>query len=121
MTLFLAGPLSKTGATSTRHSARTWWSRKTLAYTEVAAISHEQQTAPYRLACGRTEMLVDACSPQLCYRRLRRLDSRHWLQSAIRGTAAPFAATVILLMITCWAFSIYTEEAPTIAEVFASR
>jgi hypothetical protein len=51
------------------------------------------------------EMFVDGVLAATLYRRLRRLDSRHWLQSAIRRTAVPFAAAAILLMIAGWAFS----------------
>jgi hypothetical protein len=65
------------------------------------------------------EVLVDGVLAATLYRRLRRLDSRHWLQSAVRRTIAPFAVTAVLVMIAGWGFQVYAPEARTIGEVFA--
>lgn len=63
------------------------------------------------------EMLVDGVLSATLYRRLRRIESRHWLQSAIRRTIVPFAITAVLVSIAGWALSSYAPEARTLGDV----
>lgn len=66
------------------------------------------------------EMLVDGVLAATLYRKLRRLESRHWLQSAVRRTIAPFAITAMLVSLAGWGLSTYAPEARTLGEVLAS-
>lgn len=67
------------------------------------------------------ELLLDGVLAATLYRRLRRLDSRHWLQSAVRRTFVPFAVTTVLMMAAGWGLSTYAPEARSLGEVIASR
>lgn len=67
------------------------------------------------------ELLLDGVLAATLYRRLRRLDSRHWLQSAVRRTVVPFAITVLLMMAAGWGMSAYAPNARTLGEVLATR
>lgn len=62
------------------------------------------------------ELLVDGVLSATLYRRLRRLDPRHWLQSAVRRTIVPFAITAGLAITGGWALMLYAPEARTLAE-----
>ena len=50
------------------------------------------------------------------YRNLRRSDSRHWLATAVRKTAVPFALTAVFLAIVGTAITAYAPGARTIGE-----
>lgn len=63
------------------------------------------------------EMLVDGVLAATLYRRLRRLEPRHWLQAAIRRTIVPFAITALLVSLAGWGLSIYAPGARTLGEV----
>lgn len=66
------------------------------------------------------ELLLDGVLAATLYRRLRRLDTRHWLRSAIRRTLVPFAVTALLMMATGWALSAYAPAARSLGEVLAT-
>ena len=65
------------------------------------------------------EMIVDGVLAATLYRRLRRIESRHWLQSAIRRTIVPFTITAALVAIGGWSLSVYAPGARTLGEVIA--
>lgn len=67
------------------------------------------------------ELLLDGVLAATLYRRLRRLDSRHWLQSAVRRTFVPFAITALLMMAAGWGLSAYAPTARSLGEVLATR
>ncbi len=67
------------------------------------------------------ELLLDGVLAATLYRRLRRLDSRHWLQSAVRRTFVPFAITALLMMAAGWGLSVYAPTARSLGEVLAIR
>lgn len=67
------------------------------------------------------ELLLDGVLAATLYRRLRRLDSRHWLDSAVRRTFVPFAITALLLMAAGWGMSSYAPEARSLGEFLATR
>jgi len=48
------------------------------------------------------ELLLDAALAAGLYRRLRRLETRHWLETAIRRTAWPFIVTTIMIAAAGW-------------------
>jgi len=63
------------------------------------------------------ELLVDGVLSASLYRKLRGLETRHWLETAIRRTFWPFAMTAIMVSATGWAMSRYAPEAHTLGEV----
>jgi len=73
--------------------------------------------APLLLA----EVLFDAALAAGLYRRLRDVRGEHWLRTALRRTAAPFAALAVLLAVAGGVLQHMAPEARSIAEVFAVR
>lgn len=63
------------------------------------------------------ELLVDGVLSASLYRRLRGLETRHWLETALRRTAMPFALTAIIVSASGWAMTLYAPEAHSIGEV----
>ncbi|MBI5791814.1 MAG: hypothetical protein HZA63_10100 [Rhodocyclales bacterium] len=63
------------------------------------------------------ELLVDGALSASLYRRMRGLQTRHWLASALHRTAGPFAVTAIGLAIIGYALQAYAPEAHTLSEV----
>ncbi len=71
--------------------------------------------APLLLA----EVLFDAALAAGLYRRLRDVRGEHWLRTALRRTAAPFAALAVLLAVAGGILQHLAPEASSIGEVFA--
>jgi hypothetical protein len=67
------------------------------------------------------ELVVDGVLAATLYRRLRRIDSRHWLETAIRRTIVPFAATAFMLAIGGWALTVHAPDARTLGEAISSQ
>lgn len=65
------------------------------------------------------ELLVDGVLAAGLYRRLRRLEHQHWLETAIRRTVWPFVLTAIVVCVAAWGMSVYAPEAHSIGEVMA--
>lgn len=63
------------------------------------------------------ELLVDGALSASLYRRMRGLQTRHWLESAVRRTAVPFAVTALTLGAIGYAFQWYAPQAHTLGEV----
>ena len=63
------------------------------------------------------ELLVDGVLSASLYRRLRGLETRHWLESAVRRTVLPFAVTALALGGVGYAFQSYAPEADSLGEV----
>ena len=63
------------------------------------------------------ELLVDGALSASLYRRLRGLQTRHWLESAVRRTVLPFAITALVLAAVGYAFQSYAPEADSLGEV----
>lgn len=72
-------------------------------------------TAPTLFA----ELLVDCAISAGLYRRLRTLERRHWLDTALRHTIWPFAATTLVVVAFAFAAQHYRPQAHSIGEVFA--
>lgn len=70
--------------------------------------------APLLLA----EVLFDAALAAGLYRRLRDVRGEHWLRTAVRRTAAPFAALAIVLALAGGVLQHLAPEARSIGEVF---
>lgn len=65
------------------------------------------------------ELLLDAALAAGLYRRLRRLETRHWLETAIRRTVWPFIMTTVMIAAAGWGMQVYAPEAHSIGEVIA--
>jgi hypothetical protein len=57
------------------------------------------------------ELLLDGVLAATLYRRLRHLESRHWLETALRRTAVPFGLTAALLSVGGAALQWYAPQA----------
>lgn len=63
------------------------------------------------------ELLVDGVLSASLYRRLRGLETRHWLETALRRTAWPFIFTAAIVSASGWAMTLYAPEAHSIGDV----
>lgn len=63
------------------------------------------------------EVLVDGALSYVLFRRLRDQDRQHWLSSAFRRTALPFAATAIFLVAVGAAMAAYAPGAKSVGQV----
>lgn len=62
------------------------------------------------------ELLVDGALSYVLYRRLRRAERQHWLTTAFKHTAGPFAVAAILLALIGLALSSAAPGAHTLGE-----
>lgn len=65
------------------------------------------------------ELLVDGVLSASLYRRLRGLETRHWLETALRRTALPFALTAAIVSTSGWGMALYAPEAHSIGDVIS--
>lgn len=65
------------------------------------------------------ELLLDGVLAATLYRRLKKLERRHWLQTAVRRTWLPFLVTAVVLALAGWGMSIYAPDALSIGDVIA--
>lgn len=65
------------------------------------------------------ELMVDGALSASLYRRLRGLEPRHWLETALRRTALPFAFTAVIVSAAGWGMALYAPEAHSIGAVIA--
>lgn len=63
------------------------------------------------------ELLVDGALSASLYRRMRGLQTRHWLESALRRTALPFLLTAIGLGLAGHGLHVLAPEAHSLGEV----
>lgn len=70
-------------------------------------------SAPLFLA----ELLIDGVLAATLYRRLRGVDSPHWLDTAVRRTLVPFTATAVLTSATGWVMAQYVPGAQSIGDM----
>ena len=65
------------------------------------------------------ELLVDGVLAASLYRRLRGLESQHWLETALKRTVWPFVVTGLLVSAIGWGMQVYAPGAHSIGEVMA--
>ena len=65
------------------------------------------------------ELLVDGVLSASLYRRLRGLETRHWLETALRRTALPFAFTAVIVSVSGWGMALYAPGAHSIGDVIS--
>jgi hypothetical protein len=63
------------------------------------------------------ELLVDGVLAASLYRRLRGLETRHWLETALRRTIWPFLFTALTVAAAGWAMELYAPGANSIGDV----
>ena len=63
------------------------------------------------------ELLVDGVLSASLYRRLRGLETRHWLETALHRTARPFMLAATIVAVSGWAMALYVPEAHSLGEV----
>ena len=63
------------------------------------------------------ELLVDGALSYALYRRIKTTDSPHWVESAVRRTALPFALTAVFVSATGAAMVAYAPGAHSIGQV----
>lgn len=65
------------------------------------------------------ELLLDGMLSASLYRRLRGLERRNWLGTALRRTALPFAVAAAIVAASGWAMAQYAPEAHSLGGVLA--
>jgi hypothetical protein len=68
-----------------------------------------------------SELLVDGVLSLTLYKHLRKFESNHWLETALRHTYKPFIATFILVIVMGWAVHLYTPTASSMAEAIRNH
>jgi hypothetical protein len=63
------------------------------------------------------ELLLDGALAATLYRRLRGLESRHWIETAVRRTAGPFLLTALFLLLCGAAMQWYAPQAHSLGGV----
>jgi len=63
------------------------------------------------------ELLIDGALSASLYRRLRGLDTQHWLETAVRRTIWPFLITALVLGVAGKAMQLYAPGAKSIGDV----
>ena len=63
------------------------------------------------------ELMVDGVLTVSLYRKIRKLETRHWLETAVRRTALPFVLTATIVSASGWAMTLYAPEAHSIGDV----
>jgi hypothetical protein len=63
------------------------------------------------------ELLLDGMLAAGLYRRLRGIEGRHWLETALRKTFWPFMLTSLLCLIAGWLLGLYAPDADSIGAV----
>lgn len=65
------------------------------------------------------ELLVDGVLSASLYRRLRGPETHHWLETALRRTALPFALTAAIVSASGWGMALYAPGAHSIGDVIS--
>ncbi|MHB1237859.1 MAG: hypothetical protein ACYCY7_09895 [Gallionella sp.] len=63
------------------------------------------------------ELLVDGVLAAGLYRKLRGIENRHWLETAVRRTFWPFLITALVAGAAGWAMEVYAPTAHSIGDV----
>ncbi|RJG11392.1 hypothetical protein D3872_19910 [Massilia cavernae] len=67
------------------------------------------------------ELAVDGLLSASLYRRLRGLETRHWLETALRKTALPFAMTAIAISAAGWTMAHNAPGTHSVGEFLTER
>ncbi|RJF97903.1 hypothetical protein D3871_04730 [Noviherbaspirillum saxi] len=83
----------------------------------VAALCFSSLFIVYSAPLLFAELLVDGVLSASLYRRLRGLETRHWLETALRRTVWPFMLTAFLVAASGWAMALYAPGAKSVGDV----
>jgi hypothetical protein len=64
-----------------------------------------------------SELLVDGMLSVSLYRRLSGLDSRHWLESAIKRTVWPFVFAAVIFAVAGWTMAHFVPDSHSLGEI----
>lgn len=84
----------------------------------VAAVALSSLFVIYSAPILFAELLVDGVLAASLYRRLRGIEQRHWLTTAVRRTFMPFVLTACFMAAGGWAMTIAAPGAKSIGTVF---
>lgn len=84
----------------------------------VAAVALSSLFIVYSAPLLFAELLVDGVLAATLYRRLRGIEPRHWLETAVRRTFLPFLLTACFTGAVGWAMAMYAPGANSIGKVF---
>lgn len=82
----------------------------------LAAIAFSSLFVVYSAPVLFAELVIDGVLAATLFRRLRGLETRHWLETALRHTALPFALTAAVVCASGWAMARYTPGAQSIGD-----
>ena len=83
----------------------------------VAAMALSSLFVVYSAPLLFAELLVDGALAASLYRRLRGIERRHWLETAVRHTMVPFLITACFTAAGGWAMAQYAPGANSIGKV----
>lgn len=83
----------------------------------VAAAAFSSLFVIYSAPLLFAELLVDGVLAASLYRRLRGIEQRHWLETALRRTFLPFLLTACFAAAAGWAMAVYAPGANSIGKV----
>lgn len=86
----------------------------------VAAVAFSSLWIVYSAPSLFAELLVDGVLSATLYRRLRGIETRHWLETAVRRTIAPFAITAVVAGFCGAVMHLYYPSATSLGEVVRS-
>ena len=87
----------------------------------VIAIAFSSLWIVYSAPTLFAELLIDGVLSATLYRRLRGIETHHWLETAIRRTVVPFAVTAIVVSIGGMAMHHYHPTATSLGEVIHGK
>lgn len=82
----------------------------------IAAIALSSVFVIYSAPLLFAELLIDGALAASLYRRLCGIDTRHWLETAIRRTALPFLITACFSAAIGWSLQTYAPGANSIGK-----
>jgi hypothetical protein len=64
------------------------------------------------------ELLLDGALAATLYRRLRGIETRHWVSTALRRTVLPFATTAVFVSVAGWGLHQFAPGAQSVGDAF---
>lgn len=92
-----------------------------LAIIAVVALAFSSLWIVYSAPALFAELLVDGVWSATLYRRLRGIETHHWLETAVRRTVVPFAVTAAVVSLCGMAMHHYYPSAKSLGEVIHSE
>lgn len=87
----------------------------------VVALAFSSMWIVYSAPTLFAELFVDGVLSATLYRRLRSIETHHWLETAVRKTVTPFAITAVAVGLCGIAMNHYYPSAQSLGEVIHSQ